>query len=294
MSRDTRSVVLACLLAAGMPVASAQQASIGITATEGAGSYGSLRDRRINFVCPAVTSPHAQVWGTDLYDIQSAICPAAVHAGVLPPGRAGIVSIVIGYSHDAFMGSTRNGIASLGDPNANYAYRFSTSTEPAAIDWNTNALNIPEGFHQSITVICPGNQKSDAVVWGTDTYITDSSICRTAVHAGVVTAEGGAVTVTKVPGIAEYPASTRFGVTSLPWGAWPDAFRLSAGIAGPVDESGASGRTIRTAGFTGAGTGADIVPRTISLTGFTGQGSAADIARRTITTPGWTASGTDQ
>lgn len=56
-----------------------------------------------------------------------------------------------------------------------------------------------------------------APVWGTDVYSDDSSICRAARHAGVVTAEGGMVTVTPAPGRAGYRGTPRNGVATLDW-----------------------------------------------------------------------------
>lgn len=294
MSRDAWGPALAGLLILGAPAASAQQTSLGLAETESPGGLVQEKGRRVNFVCPATTGTEGDVWGTGTYAYQSAICRAAIHAGVLPRGQAGVVSIVMGFSPDGFTGSTQNGVTSESYASGDYSYTFSRSTEPAAIDWTTNALQIPEDFTQPVTVICQGDPNLKGTVWGTNPYISDSAICAAAVHAGVITTRGGAVAVTKVPGIEQYEATRQFGVTSLPWSAWADAFRVSAGTAGPVEESPDSGRTIRTAGFTGAGSGMDVVPRTIPLAGFTGTGNGADIVERTITTPGWTASGNAQ
>jgi hypothetical protein len=56
----------------------------------------------------------AGVWGTDVYTTDSALAVAAVHAGVLRPGQAGVVKVIIVGPHPAFMASTRNGITSNG------------------------------------------------------------------------------------------------------------------------------------------------------------------------------------
>jgi hypothetical protein len=52
------------------------------------------------------------VWGTDVYTSDSELAAAAVHAGVLRPGQAGLVRVKIVASPGAFAGSTRNGITS--------------------------------------------------------------------------------------------------------------------------------------------------------------------------------------
>ena len=64
-------------------------------------------------------------------------------------------------------------------------------------------------------------------VWGTDDYTDDSSVCAAAVHAGAITkATGGRVNIEMLTGLPSYSASTRHGVTTSPWGAWPCRFRV--------------------------------------------------------------------
>jgi LCCL domain len=67
------------------------------------------------------------------------------------------------------------------------------------------------------------------VVWGTDLYTDDSSVCSAAVHAGVITREdGGTVTIIIRPGAAHYDGSTRNGVVGEPYGAWEGSFEVVA------------------------------------------------------------------
>ena len=79
---------------------------------------------------------------------------------------------------------------------------------------------------------------------GHGVYTKDSTICVAAVHAGVIKPEtGGAVIVRRVPGLNEYPATNRFGIASQKYGAYGDAFSVTAagrsrppvaGIAAPA------------------------------------------------------------
>ena len=50
------------------------------------------------------------VWGSDVYTLDSTVAVAAVHAGVLQNGEAGIVEVAILGPQNSFQGSTRNGI----------------------------------------------------------------------------------------------------------------------------------------------------------------------------------------
>jgi hypothetical protein len=57
-------------------------------------------------------------------------------------------------------------------------------------------------------------------VWGTDVYTDDSSLCLAALHAGVVGAGGGTVTVLRGEGRQLYIGSTRNGVASHDFGRY--------------------------------------------------------------------------
>lgn len=292
MSRVSCCIVLAGLLVAGAQAASAQQASLAISPTDSATAFSRQAGRRLVFICPAIDQPSPDVWGTDTYADDSSICSAAIHAGFLPFGRAGLVAIVMGGIVGSFEGSERNGVKSANYTNGDYSYSFSRNTGPADIDWTTNALRTPPDFTEPVTVLCPAGGNTSDFIWGTDIYISDSAICVAAVHAGVITLDGGAVTVTRAPGQDTFDASLQNGVRSIGWSMWTDAFRVSAGqaVAGTETTDG-SNRIIRLAGYTGTGSGPDIVPRTIRLSGYTGTGSGPDIVPRRIRIGGWRGTG---
>ena len=71
-----------------------------------------------------------------------------------------------------------------------------------------------------------------APVWGTDLYAGQSAICAAAVHAGIVTMNGGTVLVRRAPGQSHYGGSTRNGVTSQTLGAAESSFRLEQHTGG--------------------------------------------------------------
>lgn len=285
------SLIAAGAMAAIAPAAQAQQGSLGITEAGSASNFARETGRRVTVICPAISEPSTEIWGTDIYADDSAICTAAIHASVLPMDQAGVVTIVMVGSADRFRGSPRNGVTSQDYANGDSAYIFSRSTEAGTIDWSTTALNIPEGFSSPVTVICPQRGESDVAVWGTDTYISESSVCGAAQHVGAITPQGGTVAVTKVPGTENYVASPQNGVESIAWAAWPDAFQVVAAQAAGATRTDPNSRRIRVTGFYGVGTGADIVPRRIKVAGFSGEGNGADIVPRRIKTEGWTGTG---
>lgn len=66
-----------------------------------------------DFSCPGGGQTGATVWGTDLYTDDSAICPAAVHAGKLGTYGGGTATVEVLSGQQSYVGSTRNGVTSL-------------------------------------------------------------------------------------------------------------------------------------------------------------------------------------
>ncbi len=66
---------------------------------------------RFRYECPAGGPISERVWGTDLYTDDTAICSAAVHAGVITLS-GGIVTIEIRPGAPSYQGTPRNGVIS--------------------------------------------------------------------------------------------------------------------------------------------------------------------------------------
>ena len=76
--------------------------------------------------------------------------------------------------------------------------------------------------------MCTADATKRGSVWGMDTYTGDSSVCRAALHAGVVGQSGGAVTAIAEPGRDAYPGVTRNGISSSNYGHYNSSFRFDA------------------------------------------------------------------
>jgi hypothetical protein len=61
--------------------------------------------------CPAGCAGQGGVWGSDAYTIDSSVCSAAVHAGIIRD-EGGEVGLTIEPGRPAYRGSTRNGVQS--------------------------------------------------------------------------------------------------------------------------------------------------------------------------------------
>ncbi|MGH8241848.1 MAG: LCCL domain-containing protein [Steroidobacteraceae bacterium] len=300
----------ASILAA--PQSSAQtwfQPWLGIDADMTAAQCTQPVGGRCAIVCPPSDGQRASVEGTDTYSSYSSVCAAAIHAGVLAPGQPGPVVIVIGAGEKSYVGSERNGVTSLDHGARAGSFTFAKDGTPGIVGWQTLWSHVPAGFTDPVTVTCPSGGDTAGKAWGTDVYTVDSSICVAAVHAGVITAKGGAVTVQRAEGLKQYTATERFGVASRSAGANADAFAVTAARSSrsptqppppgppPPSQPPAALRAFTLAGFTAIGSAsgsAPVAPRTIQTAAWTAIGSAqvsTPISPRTIQVPPWTAVG---
>lgn len=179
--------------------------------------------------CPSAGSP-GTVYGTDMYTSDSSICTAAVHAGSISLASGGQVTVVSTGPSSGYVGSPRNGITTA-DWNDAWDAGFRVQNGSSApgprgtrIPWTETAQKYSARVGERFTFEClPGGAAS--VVWGTDEYTDDSSICTAAVHAGRASfQDGGVVTILITQGAAQFTGSSRHGVTSGDWGEWPGSF----------------------------------------------------------------------
>jgi hypothetical protein len=79
----------------------------------------------------------------------------------------------------------------------------------------------------AFTGACPKSCTTGSV-WGSGPYTSDSRICVAAVHAGaILAADGGDVDVIISAGLPSYKGSTKNGVTSGAWAAFPESFDVT-------------------------------------------------------------------
>ena len=182
----------------------------------------------IECVCTAVAiETEAQVWGVDIYSDDSSICRAARHAGAVTPG-GGTVRVTPRGPQASFPGAQRHGITTLTYGRFPRSFSVAASETQSNVDLNQCPANFQDYRAQggTLSCVCTGEQAAQGTVWGSDVYTDDSAICRAAVHAGVIPAAGGPVTVRTVRGRQAYTASTRNGVRTQAFGAWQGAFQF--------------------------------------------------------------------
>ena len=96
--------------------------------------------------------------------------------------------------------------------------------EVIPVTWSTAAGTFKTDPGLTYKFQCPEHGTA-GVVWGSDVYTGDSSVCTAAVHAGIITLEGGGVvTIEFRPGRKAYGSTLRNGITSSNYGEYPNSF----------------------------------------------------------------------
>lgn len=185
-------------------------------------------EQELTFVCPP-GGAIGVVWGTDIYTDDSSICSAAVHAGIITSINGGRVTFRIKPGETRYQGTERNSVLSQSFERWEGSFIFvepSEANTPLIIseDWTDDAINLRDRLDQEFTFNCLPNAQY-SLVWGTNIYSDDSSVCTAAVHVGLINPKlGGQVTIRIRPGLDSYASSDRNGVLSLPYGTWGGSF----------------------------------------------------------------------
>lgn len=96
--------------------------------------------------------------------------------------------------------------------------------EVTPIDWSTTATGFKDDIGMRYKFQCPP-KGTEFIIWGSDIYTKDSSICTAAVHAGLFSfADGGIVTIEYRPGRLTYGSTERNGIKSKTFGEYPRSF----------------------------------------------------------------------
>ncbi len=180
--------------------------------------------------CSAEAISKGGVWGTGVYTDDSSICRSARHAGVVG-GQGGLVNVFESPGLPGYEAATRNGIGSSSWGSFRRSIEFRRPSPamgvvaPATAQvWpGSRILGCPALLGASVPALvcnCSAEAVTKGGVWGSEVYTDDSSICRSALHAGMIGGQGGLVDVFESPGLPGYEAATRHGVGSNSWGAY--------------------------------------------------------------------------
>uniref|UniRef100_A0AAY4E7R2 LCCL domain-containing protein n=1 Tax=Denticeps clupeoides TaxID=299321 RepID=A0AAY4E7R2_9TELE len=170
--------------------------------------------------CPAnCLDKKTKVFGTLFYDVQSSICRAAIHHGVID-NNGGLVDITRKDSLPFFVKATKNGIESFSKYKPGNAFVVARVERLSVDCYSTVAEVCPFKKPQANCprVFCPANCKDEPSNWapviGSNVYADSSSICRTAIHAGVIKDDGGYVDVLALEKKKSYVGSLKNNIRS--------------------------------------------------------------------------------
>ncbi|XP_076838128.1 cysteine-rich secretory protein LCCL domain-containing 1b [Brachyhypopomus gauderio] len=183
-----------------------------------------LRDRCKGTTCNRYECPPGclyncgKVIGTGHYDMQSSICGAGLHAGIID-NDGGWLDVTRLGRRPRFAKSYKNGVETLAKNQSANAFTVSNVPVKAIRCDTTMAQFCP--FKKPVShcprMFCPRNclHDSHARVFGSRYYSDRSSICRAAIHAGVIQNDlGGYLDVMSVDRRRQHSGSSQNGVTA--------------------------------------------------------------------------------
>ena len=171
------------------------------------------------------------IFGTIVYTLDSPICKAAIHSGILKEqGGKIIIKLVSGLKY--YMGSMQYGIQSVGISKSTLAYIIENAPPVSIISCKETASNIifsgPIGM--KFLVKCPVDcSKISHNVFGSNIYSGDSSICQSAIHFGALNDRGGEVNFVIEKGEKLYYGKRSFGIESKDRDIYVKSIKFFAG-----------------------------------------------------------------
>ena len=176
--------------------------------------------------CSAQSTIEGTVWGSDVYTDDSTLCRAALHAGGVSP-QGGPITVMRSNGRPLYIGSTRGGVRSNDYGAYPHSIEFKGAAPPPPGPGRCPAsMSINRELPTPFTCRCTAQALLGGAVWGTDVYTADSSLCRAALHAGRIAPDGGTITVVWDDGRPLYIGSSRNGVASNDYGAYPASIRF--------------------------------------------------------------------
>ena len=106
-----------------------------------------------------------------------------------------------------------------------------TEESPYVLSCTGNGKDLVGDAGVSFYVTCPADCISAGSVWGSDIYTRDSRVCKAAIHAGAIQAEGGTAEVKIIEGKDSYEGTERNGVTTSDWPSYATSYEFVVAAA---------------------------------------------------------------
>ncbi len=164
------------------------------------------------------------IYGSNPYSFDSNKCKTALHSGCVDANGGFYITYPVGQVR-SFRGILRNGISSLSwigywegfkctIPNSEIIAIFTKKFKEIENNKTCNKTYIEKIFY------CKGKSNGcldDHGVWGSNPYTYDSSACRSALHSGVISNNGGLYLVEPFQIFDSFNATNANGITSENW-----------------------------------------------------------------------------
>lgn len=168
-------------------------------------------------LCPPPAQSTGAVWGSGPYTLDSSICQAAAHAGVITANGGPVLAVAL-EGLDSYDGSLANGVQTSTWGSYDASFMFETANAaPVKYGTGGDCAGFPQSL-DTVTCSCTAQATAKGTFWGNDPYTIDSDICIAARHSGIIGPEGGVVTAIRVMGLDNYTSSSNNGVESTPSG----------------------------------------------------------------------------
>lgn len=99
-----------------------QAQAINLSCTDSLNALNKKGVKELSVTCP-VNCKSGSVWGTDTYTTDSALCVAAVHAGMIGK-KGGTVKVATFSGKSSYAGTTRNGVATSSWGSFDRSFKF--------------------------------------------------------------------------------------------------------------------------------------------------------------------------
>jgi len=130
-----------------------------------------------------------------VYYIDSAICKAAIHSGMIP-ADGGSITVELANGLEAYEAAMQNGVQSMAfDYGTASMFFHKDASEIITVTCDETAAKeeiASKAVEEVVYLDCPENcASSDAPLFGTDIYSEDSAICKAGAHFGNIGNKGG-------------------------------------------------------------------------------------------------------
>jgi hypothetical protein len=182
--------------------------------------------------CPVCTTENANVYGTGVYHPRSSICKASMHIGLIKPGQQSDLLVEITGPKNFFLGSQgidKSSSTSIGKSEKSFVVKQAQAHKKISCE-TTAAQDVFQAGNtgKKFVVDCPKDcsKSKNSLIFGSEIYSDNSSICLAAIHYGILTDKGGEIEFMIEGEQSSFKSTKGFGITSKSKDSYIRSFRF--------------------------------------------------------------------